>query len=80
VSSVRIPPSVHDDGDHGFVPMLIEVGSGQLVLGDEPRGEPRGAGRDHERSVRAGECGADRLDRGSILLAVAGAVGEVVMR
>lgn len=25
VSSVRLPPSVHDDGDHGFVPMLIET-------------------------------------------------------
>ncbi|WP_437587374.1 SDR family oxidoreductase [Sorangium sp. So ce1000] len=25
VSSVRLPPSVHDDGDHGFVPMLIEI-------------------------------------------------------
>ncbi|MDC0679315.1 SDR family oxidoreductase [Sorangium atrum] len=25
VSSLRLPPSVHDDGDHGFVPMLIEI-------------------------------------------------------
>ncbi|WP_437905695.1 SDR family oxidoreductase [Sorangium sp. So ce327] len=24
-SSLRLPPSVHDDGDHGFVPMLIEI-------------------------------------------------------
>jgi nucleoside-diphosphate-sugar epimerase len=23
VSTVRLPPTVHDDGDHGFVPMLI---------------------------------------------------------
>ncbi|XYH96883.1 SDR family oxidoreductase [Sorangium sp. So ce1128] len=25
VSSLRLPPSVHGDGDHGFVPMLIEI-------------------------------------------------------
>lgn len=25
VSSLRLPPSVHGDGDHGFVPMLIEA-------------------------------------------------------
>ena len=25
VSSLRLPPSVHDDGDNGFVPMLIEL-------------------------------------------------------
>ncbi len=25
VTSVRLPPSVHDDGDHGFVPMLIDL-------------------------------------------------------
>lgn len=25
VSSVRLPPSVHDEGDHGFVPMLIDI-------------------------------------------------------
>lgn len=25
VSAVRLPPSVHDKGDHGFVPALIEV-------------------------------------------------------
>ena len=24
VSAVRLPPTVHDDGDHGFVPMLID--------------------------------------------------------
>ncbi|KYF70631.1 SDR family oxidoreductase [Sorangium cellulosum] len=25
VSALRLPPSVHGDGDHGFVPMLIEI-------------------------------------------------------
>ncbi|MEO8701440.1 MAG: SDR family oxidoreductase [Kofleriaceae bacterium] len=25
VSAIRLPPSVHDRGDHGFVPMLIEI-------------------------------------------------------
>jgi nucleoside-diphosphate-sugar epimerase len=25
VSSMRLPPSVHGDGDHGFVPMLINI-------------------------------------------------------
>jgi len=25
VSSLRLPPSVHGDGDHGFVPMLIDI-------------------------------------------------------
>ncbi|MFD0683472.1 SDR family oxidoreductase [Actinomadura fibrosa] len=25
VSAVRLPPTVHDEGDHGFVPMLIAV-------------------------------------------------------
>jgi nucleoside-diphosphate-sugar epimerase len=25
VSTVRLPPTVHDDGDHGFVPMLIGI-------------------------------------------------------
>jgi nucleoside-diphosphate-sugar epimerase len=25
VSSMRLPPSVHGDGDHGFVPMLIDI-------------------------------------------------------
>ncbi|MEJ7598757.1 MAG: SDR family oxidoreductase [Kofleriaceae bacterium] len=25
VSSIRLPASVHDDGDHGFVPMLIQL-------------------------------------------------------
>ena len=25
VSAVRLPPSVHDSGDHGFVPMLIDL-------------------------------------------------------
>jgi nucleoside-diphosphate-sugar epimerase len=25
VSALRLPPSVHGDGDHGFVPLLIDV-------------------------------------------------------
>ena len=41
VAVVRLPPSVHDNGDHGFVPMLINIAREKSLAAYKDAGENR---------------------------------------
>jgi nucleoside-diphosphate-sugar epimerase len=70
-SSVRLAPTVHGQGDHGFIPMLIEVARRRQVAAYVGYGESRWPAVHRRDAARLFRLALESADPGTVLHAVA---------
>lgn len=71
VSSLRLPPSVHGEGDHGFAPRAIEIARGTGVAGHPGDGTQRWASVHRRDAARLYRLALESAPSGTRLHAVA---------